>query len=95
MSDYRPFPNGTAFMVWTERNCDRCWKAKVSELTQRSRCPIENAIARGAISDGTIPQRIAKRLGWDGKTYLETDCQEREETRPKTHKKTPNQIELL
>lgn len=92
---YRPFSNGSEFGDWTCRNCDRCWKSKVSELTQRSRCPMENALARGSVSDGTIPQRIAKRLGWDGKSSLRDACPEREETRPKTQKKTPNQIELL
>jgi hypothetical protein len=92
---YRPFSNGTAFMQWTEGNCERCWKSKVSETTQRSRCPMENAIARGACGDGTIPQRIAKRLGWDGRGSLVAECPEREEHRPKTQKKTPNQPELL
>jgi hypothetical protein len=25
--DKDPFSNGTEFMIWEERNCDRCWKS--------------------------------------------------------------------
>lgn len=96
---YRPFPNGSSFGDWNCANCDRCWKSKVSDATGRSRCPVENAIALASVSDGQIPRRIAKRLNWDGKTYLTTNCPEREEKRPqqpKSAKKTANgQIELL
>lgn len=78
---YRPFPNGISFECWHCANCDRCWKGKVSDATGRSRCAIESAIAMHPVSDGQIPRRIAKRLNWDGKTYLATNCPEREEKR--------------
>lgn len=25
--DQDPFSNGTEYMIWEERNCDRCWKS--------------------------------------------------------------------
>lgn len=102
---YTVFPNGSSFMDWNARNCDRCWKSHVTEATGKSRCAIENAIAYGAASDGTLlggglrtpamAARIAKRLGWDGDEYLETDCPEREEKRPKPKRREPDTLPLL
>jgi len=90
---YSVFPNGTSHMRWTGRNCDRCWKSRVNERTGKSRCAIENAIGFAAASDGTLlgdgrltpahATKLASRLGWDGNDYLDTDCPEREEKRPK------------
>ena len=98
---FEVFPNGTSFMVWYGRNCDRCWKSKVNEATGKSHCAIEYAIAVGSVSDGTLlaegmrttaqAKRIADRLGWDGISYLETDCPERKEKRPKQSKRKPKQ----
>jgi len=96
--DYMLFPNGTSHMIWTGRNCDRCWKRMPSEGQGRNtKCCIETAIAIASITDGSLlhdnttsPKKaaaIAARLNWDGKTYLETDCPEREEKRPKQHRK--------
>ena len=90
-----PFANGTSFMVWYQRNCDRCWKSKVNEATGKSQCAIENAISRGSVSDGRIKPLIAKRLNWDGSGYLETDCAEREENRPKRKPKQDEGEELF
>lgn len=102
---YSVFPNGTSHMTWTDRNCDRCWKSHVNEKTGRSRCAIENAIYYGAASDGTllggglrtpaVAARLAARLGWDGNDYLETDCPEREEKRPKQKRRAPDTLPLL
>jgi hypothetical protein len=103
---FAPFPNGTSFMLWNERNCDRCWKSKVNESTGKSRCAIEYAIAVGSVSDGTFladgtrtianAKRLSDRLGWDGKSYLENDCPERQEKQPARKKKQQqNQPELI
>lgn len=85
---YAVFPNGTSFMVWTERNCDRCLKGydETKHANGRSECDIENAIALASVTDGTLlhdgdtplnkADAIAKRLNWDGKTYLTNDCPE-------------------
>jgi hypothetical protein len=52
----------------------------------RSDCDIENAIALASATDGTLlhggytpinkADAIAKRLNWDGRSYLEHDCTE-------------------
>ncbi len=80
------FPNGTSFMVWSERNCDRCVKGPKPDTGQNLACPIENAIMMAAALDGTLlhcgatpmnkANEIARRLNWDGKEYLRHDCPE-------------------
>lgn len=85
---YRLFPNGTAFMVWTERNCDGCTKRMPHDgAGENPKCNIETAIALGAVTDGTLRldgrrsadecAKLAERLKWDGKGYLESDCPEK------------------
>lgn len=83
---YALFPNGTSFMIWSEMNCDRCVKGPKPDTTTNFACPIEDAIMRAAATDGTLlhgghtplnkADAIAKRLGWDGRTYLEHACPE-------------------
>ena len=75
-------------MIWSGRNCDRCVKRfnPDKHANGRSDCDIENAIGLAAATDGTLlhdgitpPNKadaIAKRLGWDGRSYLENDCPE-------------------
>lgn len=102
---YSIFSNGSSHMMWMDRNCDRCWKSTVNEKTGKSRCPMENAIGFGAASDGTLigagrltrkqAAKLASRLGWDGNGYLETDCPEREEKRPKQKHREPDTLPLL
>ena len=88
-----------------EGNCDMCWKSKPG-ADGKSRCATETALAIGAISDGSLldggrrtvkqAQRLAKRLNWDGISYLSANCSEREETRPKpkTSRTPRNQLTL-
>ena len=87
--DFALFPNGTSFMMWMDRNCDRCIKGydEKKHHDGRSECDIENAIALASGSNGTLlhggytplnkADAIAKRLNWDGRNYLEHDCPER------------------
>ena len=82
------FPNGTSFMVWADRNCDRCIKCfdEANHLRGLSDCDIENAIGMASATDGTLlhggstpinkANAIAQRLNWDGRGYLEHDCPE-------------------
>lgn len=82
------FPNGTSCMVWMDRNCDRCVKNydEKKHVNGRSDCDIENAIARAAGTDGCLTHgghtplnkadAIAKRLNWDGNSYLTNNCPE-------------------
>ena len=82
------FPNGTSFMIWCGQNCDRCVKGydESKHKNGRSGCDIETAIALSAGSDGTLlhggftpinkADAIARRLNWDGQSYLEHACPE-------------------
>lgn len=75
-------------MEWNRRNCDRCVKGydEAKHSNGNSNCDIENAIARAAMTNGTLlhggqtpinrADSIAKQLNWDGKTYLTHDCPE-------------------
>lgn len=75
-------------MVWMDRNCDRCVKRFDPEkhASGRSECDLENAISLASATDGTLlhggftpPNKanaIARRLEWDGESYLEHDCPE-------------------
>ena len=53
---YPLFSNGTEFMLWQSRNCDRCVKAvHVSPDTwklPKYRCAIQNHIELAAVTDG-------------------------------------------
>jgi hypothetical protein len=83
------FPNGTSHMMWMERNCDQCVKRydEAKHTKGRSECDIENAIALASATDGSLlhsghtpmnkADAIAKRLNWDGESYLTHDCPER------------------
>lgn len=82
------FPNGTSYMIWNDRNCDQCVKRYDEKKHKggRSECDIENAIALASGTDGTLLHKghtpinkanaIARRLNWDGHSYLEHDCPE-------------------
>ena len=75
-------------MMWNDSNCDRCVKGYDPEkhASGRSGCDIENAIALASATDGTLlhsghtpinkADAIARRLNWDGKSYLEHNCPE-------------------
>lgn len=87
------FPNGTSFMCWLDRNCDRCRKGPSKAVAEGDTdnglnplCSIESAIALSSCLDGTLDDfaglppaaEIMRRLNWDGESYLEHDCPERE-----------------
>lgn len=65
---YRPFSNGEEFRYWTARNCQRgeggCRRYKPDAESSKSGCPIEVALARASISEGTIPAKTALRGGF-------------------------------
>ena len=76
-------------MMWMERNCDQCVKRydESKHSKGRSECDIENAIALASATDGSLlhsghtpmnkANAIARRLNWDGESYLTHDCPER------------------
>lgn len=57
------FANGTEFMQFDDHNCSRCIKAakyhpSVGKWTL-SRCKAEEEIARAAVTDGMVSDRVA------------------------------------
>ena len=97
--DLDPFSNGTEFMMWEERNCDRCWKA--SHIKRGSdpdhpdwtpyRCAIQREIDFRRFGTNPISQR----------TYdicQKADCPNRQEHRPRKkyekHKNEPKLFEV-
>ena len=88
-SKYPPFSNGTEFMVWTDRNCDRCVKAshllemKAGGEYTKFRCSVQKEIL--------LDEYVSKR------TYdicQKRDCPYRQETRKKYPKKD-NEVKLF
>ena len=88
LPSFSVFPNGTSHMIWREHNCDRCIKRfDDSKHTKgRSDCDIENAISIAGATDGSLlhdgltpfnkADAIARRLKWDGQSYLTHNCPE-------------------
>lgn len=81
------FPNGTSFEIWYCQNCDRCTKGPGPEPEgENPLCNIETAIALACCTDGTLlndgintPEAaadMARRLNWDGRSYLPHNCPE-------------------
>lgn len=63
----RPFHCGTQMADWTCSNCDRCTKQSDPEASfDKMSCEIERAIGEAYMSDGTVSQEMAKRMGYDG-----------------------------
>jgi hypothetical protein len=60
----QPFSNGTEFMIWRERNCDRCKKdMEIIAGEYISHCDIEDALSFASVTDGMISNEIAERMG--------------------------------
>lgn len=74
----RPFSNGSQYVDWTARNCDRCAKQFDWEA-QESHCDIEAALSFACIDDGRITAEIARRAGItdETRTHYTWDCPER------------------
>jgi hypothetical protein len=66
--EFRPFSNGEEFRQWLAQNCERghkgCRRYNPEASSSRHGCPIEVALAKASISDGTIPARTALRGGF-------------------------------
>lgn len=82
-SEYPPFSNGTEFMVWTDRNCDRCVKAShlretiAGEEYTKFRCVVQKEIILAA----AFPDEYVSKRTY--KICQKRDCPYRQETRKK------------
>ena len=86
-SKYPPFSNGTEFMAWTARNCDRCVKAShlretiAGEEYTSFRCAVQKEI----ILEATFPDVYVSKRTYD--ICQKLDCPNRQETRKKYPKR--------
>lgn len=73
----RPFSCGMQYMDWLDRNCCRCARYSYDAARQvvLCSCPINRAISLACVSDGTITQRMAERMGYRQDAYT-WDCPE-------------------
>ena len=84
MTRHYPFANGTQFLDWEGANCGQCWKSTPSA----SRCAIESALANAMRGDGSVTERIARRMGYlDHRIHYCWACPEREAVRPARRRK--------
>ena len=88
---YVLFSNGTEFMLWQSRNCEKCVKAVMPHPDRwqipNYRCAIQKHIELAAISDGMGNKRDYEAV----KSHI---CPHRQTERKKRIKKDPNQLEL-
>lgn len=74
----RPFSNGTQYIDWQIRNCDRCKKA-CTDSGNSPICPIKKALALASWGDGTISDELGKRMGYEpGNPRYTWDCPEKD-----------------
>lgn len=92
---YPLFSNGTEFMLWQSRNCDRCVKAVWFDIENnrmpKYRCAIQDHIELAAVTDGMGNKR-------DYDATHSRDCPYRKTERKiykRKFKKNPNQTELF
>jgi hypothetical protein len=71
-----PFSTGSQFADWLDRNCERCVKYEPEGAA--GACSIDAALLTAQITDGSVPDEIAERLGYEpDKNYYTWYCPER------------------
>lgn len=95
MSAFRPWPNGTSMMDWTDRNCDRCTR-KGEIVKGSSDCRAETTLALSAAMtpDSSDQAHAREFLRWT-KSYLEHDCPHFCAEAGVTHADDPRQATLF
>lgn len=87
---YRLFSNGTEFMAWQERNCEKCVKAvfydEKKDRYPNYRCAIQKHIEESAVTDG-----MGNKRDYDATRF---DCPYKQTERKRKIKKDPNQLML-
>lgn len=76
----RPFYCGSQAADWQSRNCFHCQKMRLDDdgFMDRSDCEIDAAILTGYFGDGTIPDDIARRMGYtESPDEYTWDCPEK------------------
>lgn len=78
----RPFGCGSQYRDWRSRNCYRCVKSYENTNPEpkdgMGPCDIDNAIGLAYLGSGTVPAKIAERMGFKSSLDYGWDCPERE-----------------
>lgn len=74
---YILFSNGTEFMEWQSRNCERCvkavWYNEKKDFYPKYRCAVQRDIEKAAIADGCGTKRVYHATHSDICPYIRTE----------------------
>lgn len=91
IKNYSLFSNGTEFMEWQSRNCEKCVKAvfynEKKDYYHKYRCAVQKHIEEAAITDGYGNKR-------DYEATHSIDCPFKQTERTRKAKKDNKQLEL-
>lgn len=79
-TDYPSFSNGTEFMDWLGRNCDRCVKAEhpivkhkmLTGYANKGRCRVNEEILDSVETDG-VTRRVSRIIKGGSCPYIRTE----------------------
>ena len=95
MSSYRLFSNGTEYMSWIERNCDRCVKSvfpnEKTDKLPKYRCAVQRNIDMALFKDGCGDRHTYDAVKCSVCPYLQTE----RKTYRKKEKIDENQLNLF
>ena len=90
---YTLFSNGTEFMWWQSRNCERCvkavWYNEKTDTYPQHRCAIQRDIEFAAVGDGCGSKRTSEAVHQAQCPYIQT------ERKPRTKRKAENEPNLF
>ena len=95
MERYQLFSNGTEFMLWQARNCEKCVKAvwfnEEKRFLPKYRCMVQKHIEEAAVTDG-----MGSKRDYDATHSYWCPYKSNERKRyPKKVKENKNQVELF
>lgn len=74
---YPLFSNGTEFMIWQSRNCERCvkavWYNEKTDTYPKHRCAVQREIEMGAVADGCGNKRAYEATHRTFCPYIKTE----------------------
>lgn len=87
-TDYPGFSNGTEFMSWMGRNCERCIKAEhpiikckmLVGYANKGRCKVNYEIMLASVTTGTVTKRVSKIIEGADCPFLKTEWPRRRKT---------------
>ena len=95
MERYQLFSNGTEFMLWQARNCEKCVKAvwfnEEKRFLPKYRCMVQKHIEEAAVTDG-----MGSKRDYDATHSYWCPYKSTERKRyPKKVEENKNQVELF